>query len=308
MELDAQYKYWQEKLCLILGLLIFMIASPQSFSEEPSNSERDLSPLKLSREPIEDESFSVSLPPLSTSRPSCTDAVTTVPQGSIQVENGATYTANRGGTYGWTVPETLLRLGLTNNTELRYTVPNYIYNGDNQPGWLASNFGDTSVGLSHHLLLPKRVDMALVPILNLPTGANKVSSNSLDPQLRLVLGKTVTPKWFMSSHIDTRWNTGKAASAGLVLNPTFINYYSFTKTLTGFLEYSGFYPNRGKTIQYLQSGALYLLTPRQQLDVRIAVGLNKNSPNILVGFGYSFRIDGLFGRSKEYASFPRLRR
>lgn len=282
MKLDAQYKYWQEKFCLVLGPLMLMIGLSQGFSEESPNPDRDLSPVKLSQEPIQDESVSVSLPPLSTSRPSFTDAVTTVPQGSIQAENGATYTANRGGTYGWTVPETLVRLGLTEHTELRYTVPNYIYNGDNQPGWLASNFGDTSVGLSHHLLLPRRMDMVLVPILNLPTGANKVSSNSLDPQLRLVLGKTLTPKWFMSGHIDTRWNTGKAASIDFVLNPTFINYYSFTKTLTGFLEYSGFYPNKGKTTQYLQSGALYLLTPRQQLDARIAVGLNKNSPNILV--------------------------
>lgn len=287
---------------------MLMTCLSPGFANESPDRDTNLSVVQLLPEPLEDEGGSVSISPISTSRPSFTDAVTTVPQGSIQVENGATYTANRGGTYSWTVPEALIRLGLTNNTELRYTAPNYIYNGDNQPGWLASNFGDTSVGLSHHLLLPKRVDMALVPILNVPTGANKVSSNSLDPQLRLVLGKTWTPKWFMSSHIDTRWNTGRAASADFVLNPTLINYYSFTKTLTGFLEYSGFYPNKGKTIQYLQSGALYLLTPRQQLDARIAVGLNKNSPNILVGFGYSFRIDGLFGRSKEYASFPRLRR
>lgn len=298
----------QSKPFLVLGLLMALMNLSSGFAEEPENLDTDLSPVQLAQEPLQGEENLVSIPPISTSRPSFTDAVTTVPQGSIQAESGATFTKNRGGSYGWTVPETLLRAGLTENTELRYTSPNYIYNGDNQPGALASNFGDTSVGLSHHRALPGKVDMALIPILNLPTGANQVSTNSLDPQLRLVIGKTWTPKWFMSSHLDTRWNTGKDASADVVLNPTFINYYGFTKRLTGFLEYSGFYPTDGKSTQYLQSGALYLITPRHQLDARIAVGLNKNSPNILVGLGYSLRVDGFFGKSKAYASVPRLPR
>jgi hypothetical protein len=277
----------------------------------------DLSPVEMEAPPIElgqgvpnnntpdatTTPSAIPIPPISTSRPSFTDAVTTVPQGSIQAENGATYTDNRGGTYSWTVPETLLRLGVTDNTELRYTVPNYIYSGDNQPSFLTSNFGDTSVAISHHMVLPGSVDMALIPILNLPTGANNVSSNSLDPELRVVLGKYWTSKWLMSSHLDTRWNTGKNAVADVVLSPTFINYYSFTQKLTGFLEYASFYPTQGRSTQYLQSGILYAPTVRQQLDARIAVGLNTNSPNILVGFGYSFRLDGLFGTSRAFSSF-----
>ncbi len=71
------------------------------------------------------------------------------------------------------------------------------------------------------------------------------------------------------------------------------------------MEYSGFFPTTGASTQYLQGGLLYLLTRRQQLDVRMAVGLNKNSPDFLVGFGYSFRIDGLFGESRPYATFGR---
>jgi hypothetical protein len=147
--------------------------------------------------------------------------------------------------------------------------------------------------------------MALIPILNIPTGANVVSSNALDPQLRVVLGKNLTGKWFLSGHLDTRWNTRHDATAHVVMNPTCVNYYRFTKKMTGFLEYSGFYPSAGKSVQFLQSGLLYLLTPRQQLDARIAAGLNKTSPGILVGFGYSFRVDGLFGASRAFSTFKR---
>lgn len=245
------------------------------------------------------------IPNISTSRPSFTDAVTTVPQGSLQAENGATFTDNRGGTYSWLLPETLLRLGITKNTELRYTVPNDTYLGDRQPGSLANNFGDTSVGLSHHLMAPGKIDVALIPILNLPTGANKISTNSVDPQFRLVGAKNITPKLLVSSMFDVRWNTGKSAPANVVMLPTFISYYSFTPKLTGFLEYAGIIPTEGKTSQFIQSGALYLLAPRHQVDARIAVGLNKTSPNILVGFGYSFRVDGLFAASKAFSSFRR---
>jgi hypothetical protein len=89
--------------------------------------------------------------------------------------------------------------------------------------------------------------------------------------------------------------------------PSFINYYSFTPKWIGFLEYGSFILSEGKSSQFVQSGALFLPTPRQQIDARIAVGLNKTSPNLLVGFGYSFRVDGLFGKSRNHSSFKRAR-
>jgi hypothetical protein len=242
-------------------------------------------------------------PPISTSRPSFTDAATTVPQGSLQAESGVTFTDNRGGTYSWVMPETLLRFGLLHNTELRYTTPNDTYLGSNRPGRLANNWGDTSVGVSQHVRLPAEIDVTIIPILNLPTGANNVSSNALDPELRVTAARYLTKKWQVSSMISTRWTNSKNAPQTAIMTPTFINYYSFTQKITGFAEYAGFIPTAGKTTQYLQGGVLYQPTARQQWDLRMAVGLNKTSPNVLVGFGYSFRVDGLFGESRQFASF-----
>jgi Putative MetA-pathway of phenol degradation len=242
-------------------------------------------------------------PALMTSRPSFTDAVVTVPQGSLQSENGASFIDNQRGTYSWTTPETLLRLGLFNNTELRMTVPNYTYIGNRKPGNLANHFGDISVGLSQHIRVPGKVDLAVIPILNIPSGANPLSSHALAPQLRLVWGKYVTDKLLLSGMMDTRWNTGSKATSRVLMTPTLIGYYSFTKKWTGFFEYAGVIPSHGKSAQYLQGGILYLPSPRQQLDARLTVGLNKTSPNIVVGFGYSFRVDGLFGNSRDFSSF-----
>lgn len=246
----------------------------------------------------------VPIPPaIVTTRPSFTDSWLSVPQGSFQAESGATYTDNSNHTRNWVLPESLLKLGLTRNTEFRFAVPNYTDTRDDDAGEITSNFGDLGVGISHHIGLPHKIDVALIPFLNLPTGAKNVSSNSLDPQFRAVVAKTVTPKLVFASQLDTRWYTGKDVPAKVVMNPTLISYYSFTDKFTGFVEYGGFYPTEGKTGQYLQGGMLYLPTRRQQLDIRIAKGLNSNSSDIIVGFGYSFRIDGLFGESKPYGTF-----
>jgi hypothetical protein len=71
------------------------------------------------------------------------------------------------------------------------------------------------------------------------------------------------------------------------------------------LEYAASIPTEGKSSHYAQTGALYLLSPRNQVDVRVAAGLNPTAPDFLIGFGYSFRVDGLFGASRDYSSFKR---
>ena len=61
---------------------------------------------------------------LSTDRPSVADWSPVVPRGGLQVESGMQATDNAG---QWTLdlPETLVRYGLIENTELRLVVPNY---------------------------------------------------------------------------------------------------------------------------------------------------------------------------------------
>jgi hypothetical protein len=62
-----------------------------------------------------------------------------------------------------------------------------------------------------------------------------------------------------------------------------------------FVEYVGDYPENASSSQLFNSGGTYQLSPTQQVDFHLAFGLNHNSPNYIVGLGYSFRFDGLFG-------------
>jgi hypothetical protein len=244
------------------------------------------------------------IPTICTTRPSFTDSWLSIPQGSFQAESGASYIDYSNKSRMVTVPETLLKLGVGKNTEFRFSTPSYTYLSSKIDGQLGNHLGDMTVGMVQHFALPKaKLDIALIPVLNLPTGANRVSSNALDPQLRVIVARTMTPKLTLATQFDARWNRGKNRATDVMFNPTLIGYYAFTPKHVGFLEYAGLIPTQGKNQQFIQAGYLYVPTPRQQWDIRIATGLNRQSPDVMVGFGYSFRVDGLFGDSKSFSSF-----
>jgi hypothetical protein len=67
-----------------------------------------------------------------------------------------------------------------------------------------------------------------------------------------------------------------------------------TEKTSLFVEYVGDYPENASTSELLNSGAVYRVTPTQQVDFRVAFGLNHNAPSYIVGIGYSLRLDGLF--------------
>jgi len=78
---------------------------------------------------------------------------------------------------------------------------------------------------------------------------------------------------------------------------TFVLEKKITERASLFVEYVGDYPSRGSSVQLFNTGGGYLLTRTQTIDFHIAFGLNRNSPNYIVGLGYSFRFDDLFRTS-----------
>jgi len=60
------------------------------------------------------------------------------------------------------------------------------------------------------------------------------------------------------------------------------------------VEYVGDYHVHGGPSYLFNSGGGYRITPTQQIDFHIGIGLNDNAPAYIFGVGYSFRLDGLF--------------
>lgn len=283
------------RILFFIGIIWLLFQTAPAYAEQG----HPIAPMVFQKRTLKEQKLSKQ-EPLTTSRPSFTDAAITVPKGSLQIETGASFLDNNDDTWQWSLPEALLRLGLTDDMELRFTAPLYTYQKKDDGDTLINNFGDIAIGLGHHHELPGKLDIAVYPLLNLPTGARKASANAVDPELRVVLSKNLTERLQVASMLDARWTTSREALQDAVLTPSVIASYRLNERLTSFVEYAGIIPtgtdpnSRARDSHWLQAGILCLLRPRHQVDVRVAAGLNKDAPNLIVGFGYSYRLDGLF--------------
>jgi hypothetical protein len=69
----------------------------------------------------------------------------------------------------------------------------------------------------------------------------------------------------------------------LVTEATFVIEKRVTERASLFVEYVGDYPQNGSSAQLLNWGGVYRLTPNQQVDFHVALGLNHNAPVTLSG-------------------------
>jgi len=95
-----------------------------------------------------------------TDRPDITESAIVVPKASLQAENGLTWTNDRLDDLV-TLCQTLLRLGLSDRTELRLTLPSYSLGFSRGLG--SSGATDMSIGFKQQLgPLPGGVDLSVI--------------------------------------------------------------------------------------------------------------------------------------------------
>lgn len=221
---------------------------------------------------------------ISTDRPSVANSSTVVPKGYFQIENGFLLTRTQGDTIV-DIPETSMRFGLLDRTELRFSVPDYF---QTLSGPSVSGFGDAAIGVKQQLG-PTRdnFNFAAIFFLSLPTGANAISSHGYDPAVQLPWSRSLSTHWRASGQAAFYWPTlaGRRNPTGEV---TFVLYRQLTKPWDVFVEYAGDFPDHTASRQILHLGSAYKLSARQQLDFQLAAGLSAAAPDVFFGVGYSF--------------------
>ena len=139
--------------------------------------------------------------PIATDRPAVTDSSVAVPSGSVQAENGVQI-ATASGQRTFDGPESLVAFGLTDATELRFTVPDYSYAAS------ASGFRDLALGVKQQLgHTQSGFDVSLVLFLSFPTGATAVSSHGYDPGMQLPWSQKISANWTAAGMLSTYWLT-----------------------------------------------------------------------------------------------------
>jgi hypothetical protein len=114
---------------------------------------------------------------ISTDRPDFTSPPTVVPTGSVQVENGVTWSAEQRSNVV-EGPQTFVRLGVAHCTEIFFSVPDYVYAiGANAPA------GFSDFVASAKLQLPQFIGFYASAIagMSFPTGGSEISSHGTTP-------------------------------------------------------------------------------------------------------------------------------
>lgn len=229
--------------------------------------------------------------PIATDRPAVTDSSVVVPLGTLQAENGLAETVSQG-QRTLDGPETWLRFGVASQTELRLIVPDYFGAADASSG-TSSGFGDMAIGVKQQLgPTPGGFDVSLVLSLSLPTGARNISSHGYDPFVQLPWSRALSPKWTAAGMLSVYWPT-QHGGRNVTGETTFLIDRQLTKTMDAFVEYAGDFAERGGPRHLLHFGAAYKLTPQQQLDLHVGVGLSSAAVDHFIGAGYSFRLQAV---------------
>jgi len=228
---------------------------------------------------------------LATDRPDVTNSSLVVPTGSLQSENGVNLAGRDGGrTFDGT--NTRWRLGVAPCLELLVDLPSYV-GSVRAPG--TSGFTDVAPAIKWQVSpIPGKFDLSVVVGAALPTGTTDVAGRGTQPYVQLPWSLELHDGWGISGML-TEFFRPEESTARRITETTFVLEKKLNEKFSLFTEYVGDYPESAGPTQVINSGGLYRISPKEQIDFHVAFGLNHNSPSFIIGIGYSFRIDGLFG-------------
>jgi outer membrane putative beta-barrel porin/alpha-amylase len=232
--------------------------------------------------------------PIATDRPDVTNSSLVVPVGSLQSENGINFSA-RGGSRIFDGTNSRLRLGIAPCLELLVDLPTYF---TAVRGAASSGFSDVAPAVKWQISpLPGKFDLSAVFGAAFPTGATEIAGPGAQPYLQFPWSWELGAGWGTSGMVTTFIRPADPVSK-VVNQVTFVIEKEVSDRASVFIEHVGDYPDHAGPSHLLNSGAVYRLTPTQQVDFHVAFGLNHHAPSAIVGVGYSFRLDGLFARAR----------
>jgi hypothetical protein len=238
--------------------------------------------------------------PLVTDRPDFTEASTTVGRGVAQLEFGYTYTHDSEdgeSVDAHSFPETLLRVGFGAEW-LEFRIGwNYAEERHELAGGGSVNFAgseDLYLGLKLALTPQEGIlpEMAIVPQMTVPTGAEEFTADETLPGLN----------WLYSWDINDCISTAGSTQANKAIDEDGGEYvelaqswtvgYSLSEQIGAYTEWFAFIPSGADVARpehYLNGGFTYLVSNNLQLDVRAGLGLNDEADDFFAGTGAAVR-------------------
>jgi Putative MetA-pathway of phenol degradation len=235
---------------------------------------------------------------IATDRPDVTNSSVVVPAGSLQIENGVNFSMRAGDRFV-DGTNTRLRAGIANCLEFLIDTPTYFANVRSPE---KSGFSDVAPALKWQISpIRGKVDLSAVFGVALPTGSAGIAGRGAQPYLQFPWSWELHSGWGLSG-MFTEFFRPSDPTSKRITETTFVIEKKVTERASLFVEYVGDYPQNGSPSQLLNSGGVYRLSPNQQLDFHVTLGLNHNAPSYIVGIGYSVRFDELLSVKRSSGS------
>ena len=226
---------------------------------------------------------------IATDRPDVTNSSLVVPAGSLQSENGINTSGQRMAS-GFDGTNSRLRFGVAPCLGLLVDIPNYV---GRLSGTSATGFSNVTPAVKWQVsALPEQSSLSVVVGAGLPTGTPAITGPGLQPYLQFPWSHEFGSGWGISGMFTSFFRPADFANHQTT-EATFVIDKKISEKMSMFAEYVGDYPSRGASIGLLNFGGGYLLSRTQQIDFHMAFGLNRNSPNYIVGVGYSLLWDNV---------------
>jgi len=258
---------------------------------------------------------------ISTDRPDFTDATFSVGTGVTIIETGYTYRrafdheANVEQSRR-SIPEALIRYGLTDEFEIRLKWNGYVMSDlqDFNTGLRKQLFGtDDLITSIKYEVWQQNGALPMLTFLTgstLPSGTNGISSNQVQPFVNFVAGwgfrrwlylKLSTGIDWQKTSVSTLFGGGYEPNGPIVVAlRDNINVYHFSSSLLyqalprvgGFAEFFGFAQTNGRDNRpaiYFDTGLYLYATTSVQFDVRYGVRLSERVNELFTGAGLSVR-------------------
>ncbi|WJR77399.1 transporter [Bradyrhizobium sp. NP1] len=230
---------------------------------------------------------------IATDRPDVTNSSLVVPFGSLQSENGINSTGQSAGK-GFDGTNSRLRFGVAQCLEVLVDIPSYV---GRLSGPLATGFTNVSPAIKWQVsALPETTSLSVVVGAGLPTGTRAITGPGPQPYLQFPWSHELGGGWGISGMFTSFFRPADFTNHQST-EATFVIEKRLNERMSVFAEYVSDVPSRGAPIALLNVGGGYLLSRTQQIDFHVAFGLNRNSPDYIIGVGYSYRWDNLWKAS-----------
>lgn len=227
------------------------------------------------------------LRPLSTDRPDATESPYTVDRGHYQFEIELGALTRDGGKSSYSLGEVNMKYGVDDYTDVQFVLPLY-----NHLAGGAEGFGDVQIRVKRNIWGNDSEDTALavMPFIQIPTGADGVSSEEVEGGIIVPFGFSAAGGWSygVQGELDVVADeNGSGHHFAFLTSATAA--HALTDKIGAFFELVAIYSEGTEATSeyYFNTGLTWGVTETLQFDGGVRIGLSNDAEDFTPFFGVS---------------------